>query len=479
MARRSPALEPATGSGSSSCAGATRSIPAVATPSRRCCARGSASLSSRASTGHRAERRALAFARRWATLGRGRAAHGPGADPRRHLADSPPDRGALRRARDGSGARPRPQGPRWPRQRAPVRARARRLGDAPAQPASRAFSGVLACASPPATNPAAPAWGWAATGTTCSPCPTARWAWRWGTSPARGLRAASVMGQLRTTVRVAPPTRARARTLVEVDPVVPALRGGEMATLLLLSLDPATGRLAYSAAAHPPPLVVAPDAEPSSRGRPWSLGVAPAPRFHEASSRLPPGATVLLYTDGLIERPGQSIDEGFERLREVASLGAADPASSPGTCSARCWATPSGRTTWPCSRSTSSRFLGAGHPPAGPRRPRVAARGAARLAGPAGRANRARRGDHPRLQRGDRQCDGARLRRPRGPCASAPRVTAARSWSRSATPATGGRRADERGRGLGVIDAMMDNVEILKRPEGTEVRMVRRLSSSA
>ena len=34
---------------------------------------------------------------------------------------------------------------------------------------------------------------------------------------------------------------------------------------------------------------------------------------------------MLLYTDGLIERPGQSIDEGFERLREVASLGAADP----------------------------------------------------------------------------------------------------------------------------------------------------------
>ena len=145
------------------------------------------------------------------------------------------------------------------------------------------------------------------------------------------------------------------------------------------------------------------------------LGVAPAPRFHEASSRLPPGATVLLYTDGLIERPGQSIDEGFERLREVASLGAADP----GVLAGHVLREMLGDAVRPDDVALLAVHL-VPLPPEldirlpGPRDDLASLREELRLAGPAGRANRARRGDHPRLQRGDRQCDGARLRRPRG-----------------------------------------------------------------
>jgi anti-sigma regulatory factor (Ser/Thr protein kinase) len=47
------------------------------------------------------------------------------------------------------------------------------------------------------------------------------------------------------------------------------------------------------------------------------LGVMPFPSFEEASFRLEPGGTVVLYTDGLVERPGANIDDGLARLPEI------------------------------------------------------------------------------------------------------------------------------------------------------------------
>ena len=186
MARRSRRSSPRRGSGSL----AARALPdrSQRSPPRRAgAARGEALLfpELEGQYRHRAERRAPGVRQGGGLpLGRGRAAHGPGADPRRHLADSPPDRGALRRARDGSGARPRPQG-RDGLDNARLYAHEHDVSETLQRSLlPSVFRSFPACASPPATNPAAPAWGWAATGTTCSPCPTARWAWRWGTSPA-------------------------------------------------------------------------------------------------------------------------------------------------------------------------------------------------------------------------------------------------------------------------------------------------------
>jgi anti-sigma regulatory factor (Ser/Thr protein kinase) len=95
---------------------------------------------------------------------------------------------------------------------------------------------------------------------------------------------------------------------------------GELVTILvgLLSRDLTTFR--YVSAGHPPPLVVDPaGAAFASDGRANPpLGLAQAPSFVEEEVPVHPGTSVLLYTDGLIERRDESLDAGFERLRSTA-----------------------------------------------------------------------------------------------------------------------------------------------------------------
>ena len=55
------------------------------------------------------------------------------------------------------------------------------------------------------------------------------------------------------------------------------------------------------------------------------LGVLPFPEFEEASMEIEPGATVVLYTDGLVERPGEHIDAGLGRLADVLRGARVDP----------------------------------------------------------------------------------------------------------------------------------------------------------
>jgi serine phosphatase RsbU (regulator of sigma subunit) len=84
-------------------------------------------------------------------------------------------------------------------------------------------------------------------------------------------------------------------------------------------LDLRTGEMAWSRAGHPPPLVVGADG-PKLLDDPClpPLGVAadgPAP-VHRRS--LDPGDVLVLYTDGLVERRHESLDQGFRRLGAVA-----------------------------------------------------------------------------------------------------------------------------------------------------------------
>jgi anti-sigma regulatory factor (Ser/Thr protein kinase) len=94
-----------------------------------------------------------------------------------------------------------------------------------------------------------------------------------------------------------------------------------MTTLVCLLIDPCTRRLRYSCAGHPPPLIVEPSgaARFLEGGRSLPLGASPAAVFVEATDDLPPESTLLLYTDGLVERRGQPIDEGLARLAAVAT----------------------------------------------------------------------------------------------------------------------------------------------------------------
>jgi serine phosphatase RsbU (regulator of sigma subunit)/integral membrane sensor domain MASE1/anti-sigma regulatory factor (Ser/Thr protein kinase) len=140
-----------------------------------------------------------------------------------------------------------------------------------------------------------------------------------------GLQAAATMGQLRMALRVyALQDPAPASVMRGVHQLMSQLPVPEMATLLYLLYDPATRQLRFTNAGHPPVLVVDEGTSHFLRGALGPpIGVTPDPSYTEATHDLSPGATLLLFTDGLVERRGQSIAEGLDRLRHATALTAA------------------------------------------------------------------------------------------------------------------------------------------------------------
>jgi anti-anti-sigma factor len=143
-----------------------------------------------------------------------------------------------------------------------------------------------------------------------------------------GAPAAAVMGQLRSALAaVLLEGHSPARALDLLDRYAARVLGAQVSTVACLLLDPATGTLTYSRAGHPPTLVL------DDRGARFldggwgpALGLpAPVPRT-ETTVTLPPGATLVLFTDGLVERRGESLDDGLDHL---ASAGEALIGSRP------------------------------------------------------------------------------------------------------------------------------------------------------
>ncbi|MDX3850867.1 SpoIIE family protein phosphatase [Streptomyces sp. AK02-01A] len=85
--------------------------------------------------------------------------------------------------------------------------------------------------------------------------------------------------------------------------------------------------LHYAAAGHPAPLLVTGtgDTRFLTAGRSLLLGAAPDTIRPDGEESLPPGSTVLLYTDGLIERRSETLDDGMTRLRQHAAALARAP----------------------------------------------------------------------------------------------------------------------------------------------------------
>src|SRR3954451_11137091 len=138
----------------------------------------------------------------------------------------------------------------------------------------------------------------------------------------RGVRAASVMGQLRNALRAyALDGRRPVDVLERLHALLRSFERREMATLVYVGLDPSSLSYTLSSAGHPPPLVLAPDGRvcliEAGRGPP--LGAVADPGYSDASGVVCPGATLLLYTDGLVERRDMWIDEGIAKLTEVAA----------------------------------------------------------------------------------------------------------------------------------------------------------------
>ncbi|GAA2742187.1 hypothetical protein GCM10009868_11190 [Terrabacter aerolatus] len=137
-----------------------------------------------------------------------------------------------------------------------------------------------------------------------------------------GLQAAATMVQVRMALRAyalqdpSPPAVMRG-----VHQLVSQLPVPEMVTLTYLLFDPAARRLRWSNAGHPPALTVVDGVGSYLTGAlSPPVGVTADGSFTEGGAELPPGATLLLYTDGLIERRGVSLTDGLDRLRrEVAA----------------------------------------------------------------------------------------------------------------------------------------------------------------
>lgn len=131
-----------------------------------------------------------------------------------------------------------------------------------------------------------------------------------------GVRAAADMGRLRITANtLARHIEEPAVLLAELDACAQEA-GIELATCLYLVYDPGRGRARIGNAGHPPPLVVLPDgrveAVDAAPGPPLGVGGHP---FATTEAELPSGATLVLYTDGLVEARGRDIDQGTARLR--------------------------------------------------------------------------------------------------------------------------------------------------------------------
>jgi PAS domain-containing protein len=144
----------------------------------------------------------------------------------------------------------------------------------------------------------------------------------------RGVRAAAVMGQVRTAVRAyarldLPPHE----VLQLLDGLAMEIDATQIVTCVYAVHDPSEGVLTYSTAGHLPPLVRDPDGVvhklDDANGPP--LGTGGAWPHTSGQVCLEPGSTVAFYTDGLVERRGEDLDEGIDELASALAQATGPP----------------------------------------------------------------------------------------------------------------------------------------------------------
>lgn len=137
----------------------------------------------------------------------------------------------------------------------------------------------------------------------------------------RGLPAAAVMGQLRSSTRALLINGAEPALLLEqMDSAAALIPDAYCTTVFLAIVDTESGVLQYSNAGHMPGVLVGPDPGMSSLlddAASVPLAVRHGTPRPQGTRVLPPGATLLLFTDGLVERKRESIDDGIARAANV------------------------------------------------------------------------------------------------------------------------------------------------------------------
>ncbi len=139
----------------------------------------------------------------------------------------------------------------------------------------------------------------------------------------KGAPAAALMGQVRSAIRAyAVSGLSPTEVLTSLDGLFDALVEDRVVTAVVGTVTPSTGRVILSNAGHPPPLVVRADGSatfcPLQRSLliAAGLGGAPRPRDELVLDR---GDSLIMYSDGLIERRGELITNGMERLADMAT----------------------------------------------------------------------------------------------------------------------------------------------------------------
>jgi putative methionine-R-sulfoxide reductase with GAF domain len=140
-----------------------------------------------------------------------------------------------------------------------------------------------------------------------------------------GLPAAVIMGRMRGALRAyALESRDPADVLDRLDANMQYFEPGALATVVYAVIDPALDQIQISLAGHLPPVIARPGQPAELADVPPGLmiGVAPGERRRTGTVQIPPGTLLCFYTDGLIERHDEPIDDSLERLCQAVS---ADP----------------------------------------------------------------------------------------------------------------------------------------------------------
>lgn len=135
-----------------------------------------------------------------------------------------------------------------------------------------------------------------------------------------GMTAAAAMGRLRTAFQTIVPYSADPGSMLQgISQQIESIPDAFCTTVVGATIDVRSGTMAWSRAGHPPPLVVSPGRGHVLLDAPClpPLGVAPDQPAPVHAHRLEVGDLLVLYTDGIVERREESLDQGFRRLAAV------------------------------------------------------------------------------------------------------------------------------------------------------------------
>ncbi|HEY7013751.1 MAG TPA: GAF domain-containing SpoIIE family protein phosphatase [Streptosporangiaceae bacterium] len=142
-----------------------------------------------------------------------------------------------------------------------------------------------------------------------------------------GLAAAVIMGRIRSSLRsYALQTSDPAEVLALLDRKMQHFEPSAIATVAYAVMDPALDQARISSAGHLPP-VIAPPGQPARLAdipADLMIGVADEMSRRSATIGLPAGAVLCLYTDGLVERRGEPLDDSLDRLLRATTAGPPD-----------------------------------------------------------------------------------------------------------------------------------------------------------